>query len=70
MHETEFSAKACADKLIAMAEGRNVEAEPVKDAETPVAHSMVGHAMGLDGFNAKMWVTAILAKVKYAEAEA
>lgn len=64
MHETEFSAKACADKLIAMAEGRNVEAEPVKDAETPVAHSMVG----LDGFNAKMWVTAILAKAKYSEA--
>ena len=67
MHEAEFSAKAWADKLIAMAEGRTVEAaEPKKTAESRVAHPMVGHAMDLEGFNAKMWVNTILAKAKYA----
>jgi len=71
MHEaTEFSAKAWADKLIAIAEGRTVEAEATKTNKPIVAHHMVGHAMDLGEFNAKMWVATILAKVKYAEAEA
>ena len=66
MHETEFSAKAWAEKLIAMAEGHIVEAEAEKTAEIPVVNPMVGHAMNLDGFNAKMWVNTMLAKAKYA----
>lgn len=66
MHETEFSAKAWAEGLIAMAEGHIVEADAKKTVETPVVHPMVGHAMNLDGFNAKMWVNIILAKAKYA----
>lgn len=66
MHEaTDFSAKAWADKLIAMAEGRYVEAEAKKTDDSSVAHPMVGHAMELGNFNAKMWVTTILAKAKY-----
>lgn len=66
MPDANFSAKAWADGIIALAEGRNVEAEAAKTDETPVANPMVGHAMDLEGFNAKMWVNTILAKVKYA----
>lgn len=69
MFDANFSAKAWAEGIIAIAEGRKPETAEVEVAEVKTVNPMVGHAMEIqEGFSAGAWAKMMLARAARAEA--